>query len=125
MFLGVTVNVYKFDFYSDTYPNMLADGVIKDCQLSASLSSTGYPAVEARPDSTLGWKSVFRGSPFYHNDYLQINLGNLTRINGMSVYANPEDDTDYVTSFTLQHSLEGVVWYDYIKEGTYDTQVWM
>lgn len=54
------------------YLGMLDDS-IDDCQLSASSDDGTHSVEQSRLDSTTGWVSSDRGSPYFQTEYVQVN----------------------------------------------------
>jgi len=53
-------------------PLGMKDGTIKDCQISSSIESGAYTAVDSRADGSSGWMTVDRGPPFFQHEYIQV-----------------------------------------------------
>ena len=52
----------------------MQSGAIDDCQLSSSSDDGTHTVDQSRLDSTTGWVSADRGSPYYQTEYVQVRL---------------------------------------------------
>ena len=93
----------------------MENGVIADSKITASSElNAGTPAKNTRLNYAAGpsWCAQTNDS----NPYLQIDLQSLHVICGMSTQGNSKAD-DWVETYTIQTSADGVHWTDYDHDG--------
>ena len=98
----------------------LADGYILDSQLTASsVLNANTPAKNGRLNYTAG--SSWCASTSDSNPYLQIDLQTLHIICAVSTQGNSQAD-EWVETYTLKSSTDGITWTDYEENGQIKVQ---
>ncbi|XP_060556763.1 uncharacterized protein LOC132717340 [Ruditapes philippinarum] len=109
--------VSEFGFSTETPGSIgMENGIIQDCQISASSYLDTNRPEEARLNVGSGWKPYVRGSPFCDKEYLQINVGTPAYITGLQVQSTTDNYQDIITSFSLQYSDDRITWYDVTED---------
>ncbi|PAA81221.1 hypothetical protein BOX15_Mlig025174g4 [Macrostomum lignano] len=102
----------------------MESGAIADCQITSSGYLGTDSPLHSRYNSTAAWTTLHRGPPFYGNEFLEINLGNRTRVSAVRLQSHKDDTNNKVDTFWFQYSEEGLLWFDVNSNNTNTKEVY-
>ncbi|PAA51165.1 hypothetical protein BOX15_Mlig025174g3, partial [Macrostomum lignano] len=105
-------------------PLGMESGAIADCQITSSGYLGTDSPLHSRYNSTAAWTTLHRGPPFYGNEFLEINLGNRTRVSAVRLQSHKDDTNNKVDTFWFQYSEEGLLWFDVNSNNTNTKEVY-
>ena len=95
----------------------LESGKVSDSQLNASEHFQSFSPSEGRLNNEKAWCAETR------NQFLQIDLLEVKHVSALATQGYNGTFTNYVKTYEIEYSYDGVKWFDYRKDGNGEKKV--